>query len=103
MGALILSIATLGIAATVIGFMVRRSWLVVLGFVLVFPIMLYVLFSRMWPLSAVGLVGHLVAAVAVRRRHIVMAWVLFLPTPLTISYLSLVLMGATMRMHGIGD
>ncbi len=56
MGALLFS-ASLGIAATVIGFMVRRSWLVVLGFALVFPVTLYILFSPKWPLSAVALVG----------------------------------------------
>ena len=100
MGALIFLSASLGIAATVIAFMVRRSWLVVLGFVLVFPVMLYILFSPKWPLSAVALVGHLAAAVAVRRRHVVIAWMLFLPTPGVIAYLSLVMMGATLRMYG---
>jgi hypothetical protein len=100
MGALIFFSASLGIAATVIAFMLRRSWLVVVGFVLVFPLMLYILFSPKWPLSAVALAGHLAAAVAVRYRHVGIAWMLFLPTPAAISYLSLALMGVTLRMHG---
>lgn len=101
MGALIFVGASLGIAATVVGLVARRPWLVVLGFVLVCPVMLYILFSPKWPLSAPALVGHLAAAVAVRRRRIVIAWMLFLPTPVTISYVSLLLIGTTMRMHGI--
>ena len=81
--------AITAIALSSVGLLLRRSALVWLGALIGLPFMLYIFGSpRFWWLAAVAAPCHIGAAAVASRRNLVLAWLLFLPTPVVTWYLA---------------
>jgi hypothetical protein len=82
------------IALSIIGLLLRRPVLVVMGAVVGLPFMLYLFATpRFWAFAAIAAQCHLGAGVALWKGRALVAWLLFIPTPLLTSYVAAVVIG----------
>jgi hypothetical protein len=101
MAIVLLALAIAAIALSVIALAVRRWWILALGVLAGSPLMLYLFTTSLWPAAVVTLAAHAGAAQALRKKHVVVAWILFAPMPATTASVSLLFIGATMDMYGM--
>ena len=83
------------IALSTIGLLLRRPVLVVAGAVVGLPFMFYLFATpRFSAFAAVVALFHLGAGVALWKRRTLVAWLLFIPTPLLTSYVAALVIGS---------
>ena len=81
--------AITSIAVSTVGLLVQRVVLVVIGALVGLPFMFYLFATpRFWLLAVVAAPCHFAAAAAVARRWKLLAWLLFVPTPLVTWYVA---------------
>jgi hypothetical protein len=86
--------ALTSIMVTSVGLILRRASLVWVGAFVGLPFMFYLFATpRFWPFAAVAAPCHFGAAAAMARRSRLLAWLLFIPTPLFTWYVATLIAG----------